>query len=688
MSMMAVDTETTGLDIFHGCRPFLVTACDGNINYVWSGYVNRQTRNVDWSYGELREIQYKLDNTKTIIFHNTNFDRRALESIGIKTAHLVPRIEDTLIASHVLCSGDVHGLKDLAIKYLRYHDHDEQYLRQAITSRRADLAQSDVAIAREGHPHFPAIKGKSGTTWWAMDMWLDMDACITYATRDVERTYLLWLTFIRGLLDQDLVKVYKRRMNLLPVLYDMQTHGIPIYVNKCQRLIKHLEFQKQGLTNLIMEAANWKGHLNLESPIHMQKLLFSPQHLGLEPVNDTSSSTPENPKHATDKETLKTLFEENPEVKALKYLQAWREVSTELSYVQSYIDWSSIHVDKNPNSGKKTITYRLHSALNATGTKWTRQSSSDPNQQNFKKELKYLFGPPEGYYWLYMDVVNIELRIWAYEVGSVQLIKAFEANESVHMIIARTIRQHQIDIAGGESAWKNTDPIHKQYTKTKGGTFAWIYGGSTRKVNQTYGIPNAQEMIKDKLPEVGKYFEQLNKTMSDNVAKYGYPTIFTRAGYKLEVPRTKPHKVPSARIQGSAGEIVQDMMVNLVKHPVYIEKLCALMQQVHDSITIQIPMHSGSEQTNQALIQEVERVGRLHIPTCPMDGEVILPSPDEPIQVKIHTILPETYKDFTIEYFFQDNIGWIARAKYESLIITGTGKTQQEAYQTLLQKIG
>lgn len=723
MRILAVDTETTGLDIFHGCRPFLITACDGSINYVWEGVVDEFTRHVSWNPSDIAEVQYLLNNASSIVFQNGNFDRRALESIGIHTEHLISKIEDTLVASHVLCSGDVHGLKDLAVKYLRYHSRDEDYLRECITSRRAKLANTDIAIAREGHPHFPAVRGKSGTSWWAMDMWLDMDACKKYATRDTERTYLLWLTFIQGLLDQGLVAVYRRRMNLLPVLYDMQTHGIPIYVDKCKRLIKHLEFQVEALTNQLKIEAKWKGYLNPESPIHMQKLLYDPKYLGLEPINDTAASTPENPKHATDKKTLKLLFDENPKVMALKYLQAWREVSTELSYVKSYIDWTTAHVEYVP---KPVITHRLHSALNLTGTKWTRQSSSDPNQQNFKKELRYLFGPPDGYYWLYMDVVNIELCIWAYDVGSRQLIQAFESGESVHMIIARAIRQHQIDMAGGESMWKSTDPVHKQYTNTKGGTFAWIYGGSTRKVNETYGIPNAQEKIKHMLPEVGLYFDQLNKTMNANTAKYGYPTIFTRAGYKLEVPRTKPHKVPSARIQGSAGEIVQDMMVNLVKHPRYKDPMgigteisrsnsyradnyvrqselaridmqntmdhmrqsCHLIQQVHDSLTIQIPFHKDSDNTNKLLTQEVERVGRLHLPTCRMDTEVIMPTPNDPIKVRIHSILPETYKDFTITYYFQDNIGWIANAKYESLIIDGIGKTQKEAHEALLQKIG
>ena len=325
---------------------------------------------------------------------------------------------------------------------------------------------------------------------------------------------------------------------------------------------------------------------------------------------------------------------------------------------------------------------RIHSILNATGTKWTRQSGSDPNPQNFKTELKYLFGPPPGHYWLYMDVVNIELRIWAYETNCKPLIEEFESGESVHMIVARRIRPHQIEAAGGEAAWKYSDPLHKQYTATKGGTFALTYGGGEAKINATYGIPNAYDIIKSKLPGVLEYAQLLQATAKANTPFFGYPTLFTREGYPLQIPRNQPHKATSGRVQGCAGLIVQHMMTHIVKDPIYQLSGARLFSQIHDSLTFEIPDHPHSEFTNNHITSVVEAVGATHIPTCPMDPEVILPTPEKPIRLKMPTILPETINGFTVNYFFQDDIGWIAAGKRADTFKEATGPTYEQARTT------
>src|SRR5690348_10250538 len=121
-----MDTETTGLDIFHGCRPFMITATDGDTgtNYWWTGEVNCYTRDVYWEKSELKETQDLINKAKKVVFHNTKFDMRALESIGIDISPIWEKVEDTLLAAHCICSAGAnkkqneHGLKDLAIKYL------------------------------------------------------------------------------------------------------------------------------------------------------------------------------------------------------------------------------------------------------------------------------------------------------------------------------------------------------------------------------------------------------------------------------------------------------------------------------------------------------------------------------------------------------------------------------------------
>jgi DNA polymerase I-like protein with 3'-5' exonuclease and polymerase domains len=593
------------------------------------------------------------------VFHNTNFDRRALESIGIKLPSQKVSLEDTLVASHVICSGDVHGLKELAVKYLNYFEDDKNDLRDSVVSTRDSLSRNNptkIQYAKKGHPHFPA----SRDAVWQQDMWLDMPLCKRYATGDVERTWLLYKVFHAELLRTQLMPQYRFRMKMLPILYRMQTVGIHIYTDKINRLIKELDLQIYQLEKNVSDECPYT--ISLTSPDDLRLLLYTV--LKLEPINYTDSGLT-----STDEGTLNLLEEEHDELDTIRYLKGWRKANKVRTDITAYKKWS----DNNS---------RLHSSLNLTGTHWTRQTSSDPNQQNFNKKLKFIFGPPEGYYWLYADVVNIELRIWAYDVGAVDLIAAFERGESVHMIIARALYPDLLQKLG-EAAFKET----KSYTKCKGGTFARIYGGGVNKVNKTYGVQGACDVIDAKLPEVGQYFAQLEATRAHNETVFDYPCIFTIQGYRLDVPINKPYTVSSGRIQGSAGMIVQDMMIHLDADPVYKTKQCEMIQQVHDSLTLEIPCHTNSKVTNTHLISVMERTGEKHIPTCPMDYEVIPYHGDQEPEFRDYTFIPKKHKDYDIEMYIEDH-KYKAVATYDKDdIITEYAATKQEAVTRICSQI-
>lgn len=647
--LAATDCETTGTDSFHGCRPFLFSACDGKNNYMWEGVVDQRTRNVKFDRKRLNDYRDFLYSTTTLIFQNTNFDMRMIEASGIDIAPLWPKIEDTLVASHLICSGDVHGLKPCAFKYVGYPMDDEEDLKQSIIDIRAQLPEE--LKAHQDHPHFPALKNQE---WWAMDMWMDMPRCRKYAFGDAERTWLLWKVYRQGLIDDGTWDMYVFRRNMLKILYDMQSHGINIYTEKARRMVRHIQIEKKRIVDEMQRFIGNSMVMDPSKPDCLIHMLFKVAGLPVYKHTDTG-------KPSTDQDALDYLEEQHPEVKVVQLTRSWRKANKREDAITGYLLWE--------HEG------RLHSTLNLTGTKWTRQSSAAPNQQNFEKTLSYLFGPPPGKYWLYMDVVNIELRIWAYEVGSKSLIEAFESGESVHMIIARVLYPELIERLG-EKEFKNTST----YTNCKSGTFARLYGGGTNKVDNTYGVKGACAIIDKRLPEVGKYFKHLQKELRRHEKKYLYPTIFTRQGYKLEVPITKEYSVSSGRIQGSAGLVVQDMMQHLVVDPVYIQVGAVLITQVHDSLTLEISIHEGMETTNAYLVSLCEHVGRKHIPTCPMDPKVIMCSIDE--EPKFHDYsFPHKLGVYESELYFQAG-KWFCQAdhptlKYDRYITEG--ETKEEA---------
>lgn len=198
--LLAIDTETTGIDLYHGCRPFFVSTCDadGNLAY-WEWDVNPLTRNVghctrsidkhrdsyeispfDVATGGVfvlfppkndRAELADLIKANRFVLHNTKFDTHALETSGFPRINL-ETCHDTLIASHVLCSNESHDLKDLGLKYLDIRDDDQQELREATNEARRIARQLGWAVAEGPHLHFPATKQAPGDGWWIMDTWL------------------------------------------------------------------------------------------------------------------------------------------------------------------------------------------------------------------------------------------------------------------------------------------------------------------------------------------------------------------------------------------------------------------------------------------------------------------------------------------------------------------------------------
>jgi hypothetical protein len=80
--MISLDTETTGLDLRHGARPFLVSTCDEEGNQQWWEWdVDPLTRQPDIPAKDLSQILQVTGQAESLVLQNPKFDFRALESI-------------------------------------------------------------------------------------------------------------------------------------------------------------------------------------------------------------------------------------------------------------------------------------------------------------------------------------------------------------------------------------------------------------------------------------------------------------------------------------------------------------------------------------------------------------------------------------------------------------------------------
>lgn len=617
--ILSCDTETTGLDFFHGCRPFLITMCDGEDVYYFEGDVNPYTREVFWDDDVLAEVQELLDNCSVLVYHNTQFDTRALSSIGIKTDHLWNKVEDTLLASHALCSGDTHGLKDLGIKYLNYWDDDEKDLEQAVKSIRVKAAAKGWAIAKKGHPHFPAMKG--AVSWWKQDMWLAPEECLKYALRDAERTWLLWDAFKVGLTNEGLWAPYKLRKKLLKICYDMTTVGMRLNLRSTQEHIDNLEHKMLLIRKFIEKELDIRHKFNWNKRDHLVSLLHN--HLKLPSLYSTPKGGP-----ATDKKAL-AEYHEMYESKLLNALMKGRKLETELRYVSSYKLWAD-------DEGY------IHSNTNVTGTRETRQSSTNPNQQNITGKLKELFQPPPGSVWVDIDFVNIELRLWAFSIGNPELIEAFSKGISVHEMIMETLYPREYK----QYKSNPTEMLKKLYRSVKAGNFAIIYGATERKADETYGYKGATAKIYARFPGVAEFTQSLIKQCEENRVYLHRHAVMTLGGYLLDVPVDEPFKACNYYIQGSAGIITTRAMIAVTNNERFIDSGSCLVAQVHDSLKPQIPIHKGLSKTIDSILHSMEHCAEDIFGVTPVSYELIY-HPDDRNNPHILDIIPY-YEEHTL----------------------------------------
>lgn len=601
--ILSFDSETTGLDLFHGCKPFLFIASDlfdSQENYAWWGTVDITTREVSWDQEVLEEIQLYLDNAETIVFHNAQFDLRCLEVVGIKIDHLWDKIEDTQVMSHIICPGDMgkeknipttnHALKKLAFKYLGWPDDEEKLLEEAVKKARTELEPKGYCIARFGHKHFPTAKKTA--KFWKSDYWLVPEECLKYAYGDVERTLLLYREFKVAIQRDQLWRVYQERKAQLRLLYNISSAGMQI--DKKKALAKLKEYERKILVRrkYIRKELNLTYTPNFNKKDQLRMIL---RHVGIEPNLYTEKGqailqtgrTP-NPQYLkTDDDTLWEYYSRKPN-SILKAVVQSKKIQTLYNYLYSYLQ----HVDEN---------WKIHSLLNLTGTKETRQSSESPNQQNITAELDKLFEPPPGYFWLDSDAVNIELRLWAYAVGNKELIAMFEQGKSVHKMIMNLLYPSEYKIYS--KGVPEEHPTAKIYRRCKSGTFALIYGATEQKADDTYGYNGATKKIYEKFPGIREYTDKLIATVEANAAIYGYTSVFTLLGYRLDVPPSEPFKACNYNIQGTAGQVMGKMMLAVDNNAYYQESGSRMIQQVHDKLRIEIPISKWS----RTIIDEIKK---------------------------------------------------------------------------------
>ena len=607
-SAIAIDTETTGPDFFHGCRPFFVsifTDEDDILDWRWD--VDPTTRKVLVPKSDVRAIQRKISTPGvTLIFHNWKFDCKALESIGIEMPDC-SHIEDTMVASHAYNSLEPHGLKDLALKYLDIGDDDERELKEVVEKCRDFARTKGWMIAEKGNPTFPAL---AKAEWWKLDMWLPWavadylelpdnhlyrTVCARYGRLDPVRTFGLWNVYREALHEEELYEVYRKRIELSEVTKQMEAWGVTGNPSSMHFHANKFADIKTAKAAALSDLSN--GTIkNPNSPKQVQNVIFGQYKYPIIKMGDNGPSTA--------KDVIERLLElPDDEVSPggrefLGHLVDYRKVKKCVEYLHSYL-----------SAGIPITTERslLHPDFNVCGTRTTRFSSTNPNAQNISKQKAYnlrrCFGPAHGRVWFAPDYSNIELRIFAYRSGDQRLIDAFEAGFSVHLIFAQILHPREYEQCLKDGVPFNDRYKDTLYQNTKNGNFSLIYGASERKADATYKVKGAYGLIRRHLPLIDGF---IRETYREGRA-FGYVTLL--GGYRLRVPRKDPHKACNYFIQGSAGWAISLALIRIFRYLRTLGDAYKIIMQVHDELVFDFPRHPRNLNIMRRIVQIMEQSG-------------------------------------------------------------------------------
>lgn len=410
-SPVSFDTETTGLSVWKGARPYCISFCDadGQQAFFKARKVDPFTRAVTWDETDLRKIRLILSNPRIIkVGHNLKFDVRMMEAVGVKT---VGPLRETSFAMHGVNNIEPSfKLKVWCKEHLGIDDEDQKELHKATLSARRKGKKLGWKLGEEIEEDY----------WMASEeLWKK------YNLLDTMRTSMAWALLEPELEKLGIREVYDEEMKLWHVIYRMETRGPAVdMVQAKKELVSYRELATRQGVALSKSAPG----INFDSPKQLSAYLYNPKErggLGLTPPIYTDKGSPSCNVEALT--LLKSDFTER--------LLEKRHSEKTIDFLENYI---SLAIPDPLNPGG----YAIHCDYRQCGAATARVSSARPNLQNVANtfdtrahrplKLRHLFIPRPGYVWLLADYHQVEVVIFAFVAQEALMLNAISNKRDIH----------------------------------------------------------------------------------------------------------------------------------------------------------------------------------------------------------------------------------------------------------------
>ena len=564
---IAVDTETSGLDVFaEGFRVLSVQF--GNEREAWV-----VPADVDYARDVVDDALRRLMHGR-IVMHNAAFDALVLYVwLELEPALLLSCTTDTRILAHLLDprteheGGDGHGLKPLSKVWVDGSAPDSE---RALKDRFRELGVSQAEGWALLDPRDPVL--------------------VRYGGLDVILTARIFFELSHMVTDVGLDKLSEFEHRLQVCLVDMQRRGMRLDLDYTRSLVKRLADE----TEVHERAARRYGVSSVNSTAQVAEALRGMGEVLLESTPSGAAKVDKAvllPMADLDRD-WKRLGQRDPNPLAEAVLHAKRASKWRESYGQAFLDLAD-------SDGY------IHPWINGLQARTARMSVSRPPLQQLPSNdsvIRRAFIADEGYSMLAVDYSQIEMRVLAGVSGDQTMISAIKSGVDLHDFTAAQLF--------GEEFSKQQRKI------AKGVGFGKVYGGGASTLSRQTGaeiedVKRAIAAYDRTYPGIAAYSRGLIESTDR-----GELVVYTPSGRPLPLDRDRVYAATNYIVQSTARDVLAQAVVNMFDAGLGE----FLLLPIHDEVLAQAPSQDAEDVLRQ-MRKVMEEHDFMGVPVL-SDGEI------------------------------------------------------------------
>lgn len=511
--------------------PFCLSICDGKNSYTIYDTIGN-------GFAKFKQLAPLFEDPSIEkIAHNTKFDMHMFANAGLR---IVGKLHDTVVLAKLADENRTsYQLRDLAAR------------------KKGGIVKFEYMV--DSYKQLNKVKD------YRM---IPKELLTQYANADVWNCYLTFITEYEKLIQDDLVDLYDNEMELMVALYAMERYGMEVDLEYEMPLKESLQQMTDDAERAIYDEAGCM--FNINSGKQLYDVLMR---LG---VDDSLIGKTEKGNPKLDKDALATLADIHG-VSIVKKILEFRKCEKLLNTYAIGI------YDQIDEQGK------AHGSINQTEATTGRMSITKPALQTLPKKdkrIRKMFVPSDDYQMWFMDLDQVEYRLFAHYAKIPSLLEQIANGYDVHTATAATLFGWDMDVLA-KKIHEGDDEATAIRSRAKTLNFALIYGmGNQALANDLRVTLTEATDIKARyfstMPEARTFIN----TVYQVIKMRGFVKNFY--GRRRRLDSDDCYKAPNALIQGCAADYIKHKVVDIYKFIRYFCLKTRLINIVHDELVIEI----------------------------------------------------------------------------------------------------